>query len=108
MPRKSKYEKDGFTNCNCGECNFNMYMHKVFSMDIDFFCVEDAGFMTGWTLYASDGHTIKGETVEDFIECLNDLKKKYNFQVTIGYMFYHLVITLKMYGKLIMVKIQMI
>ena len=81
MPRKSKYEKDGFTNCNCGECNFNMYMHKVFSMSIDFFCVEDAGFMTGWTLYSSDGHTIKGNTVEDFIECLDDLKKRYNLEV---------------------------
>lgn len=82
MPRKNagKYDKEGFTNCNCGKKNFCMFMHKVFSLDIEFFSVEDVGFMTGWTLYDDEGEVISSTNQDNLINFLTMMVSKYGLE----------------------------
>lgn len=78
---KSKYEKKGFINCNCGTRNFNMYMTQVFSLDLTIISIEDGGYLKEWVMYDEDGEYVRGKGVSDFINLLHLLKIKYNLEV---------------------------
>ena len=78
---KSKYEKKGFINCNCGTRNFNQYMTKVFSLDLNIISVGDGGYLKEWVMYDEDGEYVRGKGVSDFVNLLHLLKIKYNLEV---------------------------
>lgn len=73
-------KRDGFTCCSVGGKQHKNFVNKIFSLEIDFFTEEklDAGFLTGWRLYNSDGLFGAGDSVESFIsmlQCLVDFHK---------------------------------
>ena len=81
--KECKLKRDGFTCCSVGGKQHKNFVNRIFSLEIDFFTEEslEAGFLTGWRLYDSDGLFKSGDTVEDFIYTLQNLVDFYKLEV---------------------------
>lgn len=76
-------KRDGFTCCSVGGKEHKNFVNTVFVLEIDFFTEEkfDAGFLTGWRLYDSDGLFGAGDSVESFISMLQCLVDFYKLEI---------------------------
>lgn len=78
---KPKYNEN-FVCCPAGDKYHKVYCPKIFTLNIDFFSVPEieAGFMTRWQVYDSEGLFGAGETIYDFINLLEYLKSTYDLK----------------------------
>lgn len=78
---KPKYN-EGFICCPAGGKHHRVYCPKIFTLNINFFSVPEieAGFMTNWQVYDSEGLFGAGETIYDFLNLLAYLEDAYNLK----------------------------